>query len=102
MSKEKQSPLSQAGPPPCEKHFCEMFAACKAQRMACDAFSIYVTTGRSIDPRMRHDNRKPRKGVTGRKPLRFGNMIAGKAPIPMKETFDRIFSCQKAAVRKPK
>lgn len=54
----RQDPLSaliQQPPPPCEKFNCPLYAKCKAEDIACEAFTHYVSTSNAIDPHYRRE-----------------------------------------------
>lgn len=36
---------------PCVSYSCELVVACKQRALACDAWRVYVETGRAMDPR---------------------------------------------------
>lgn len=42
--------ISNAQPPPCEVFACALRAACKDKRLSCEAFALYVHTGRALSP----------------------------------------------------
>ena len=83
-----------APPPPCEKFHCQFYEQCGTEHLACDAFQIYVTTGRSINPCLRHDPKIKAKKKTGKKAsktLMLDRLISGIEPVPTKKIYDRIF-----------
>jgi len=45
----------QQPPPPCEKFNCPLYAKCKAEDIACEAFAHYVSTSNAIDPHYRRE-----------------------------------------------
>jgi hypothetical protein len=42
--------VARAPEPPCTRYSCTYVARCRDDRLACDAFDVYVATGRSLPP----------------------------------------------------
>ena len=76
-------------PPPCEVYRCPQLQRCAAERLACQSFSLYVRTGRALDPRsMLQLQAGGRTKVLG---LREGD------PAPSAVIFRRLYARQEAA-----
>ena len=44
------SAIKRVGKTPCDKHRCSLREKCATEMLACSAFRLYVSTGRSVSP----------------------------------------------------
>lgn len=65
-------------PPPCERYPCEYLDKCKSEKVACEAFHWYVSTGKVVHPKTVWRKKKPMiypyaEPTSGRYAIIYGN-----------------------------
>ena len=82
MNKELEKALAAAAVEPCTAYSCSRRRDCAEQKLACEAFVYYVTTGRTVHPLMTFNTTE-----NGQKPL---NVLKGPHN-PTRKMYERIF-----------
>lgn len=82
MSRELIEALAAATVEPCTAYSCSRRGDCADQKLACESFVYYVTTGRAVHPLMTFKTTEQ-----GQKPL---NVLKGTQD-PTRKMYDRIF-----------
>ena len=82
MNKELEKALAAAAVEPCTAYSCSRRRDCAEQKLACEAFVYYVTTGRTVHPLMTFKTTE-----RGQKPLN----VLSSTQAPTRKFYERVF-----------